>query len=291
MSVLSRWPLKSPDMPAILLALASAISYGIADFSGGLAARRAHVLRVVAISAPSSLFVELVLLPFLGGEWSRAAIAWGAVSGVASAAAFLLLYQSLAIGPMSVLSPVTAVVSALLPVLVGVGEGERLGVAAIAGAALATASVILVSVTAEPGSARVTRGALLLAVGAGAAIATQLIALHQSPTNSGVVPLLAGRMVSGSVVLVAYFCLRRTLDPTRPPVALAALAGAVDALANLFFLLSSHHGDLTTAALITALYPAVTVALARVLLDERLGRIQWVGLASAAGAVALLTIA
>jgi hypothetical protein len=84
---------------AILLALASAAAYSIADFAGGVATRRAHVLRVVAISAPISLLVELALLPLLGGRWSTAAIVWGAVSGVGSAAAFVLLYQSLAISP------------------------------------------------------------------------------------------------------------------------------------------------------------------------------------------------
>jgi drug/metabolite transporter (DMT)-like permease len=277
-------------MTAILLALASAAGYGIADFAGGIASRRAHVLRVVAISAPVSLLVELALLPLLGGRWSAAAIGWGAVSGVASAAAFVLLYQSLAIGPMSVLSPITAVVSALLPVLVGVMEGEHLGASGLGGAALAMAAITLVSTTRRPGTVRVGRGALLLAVGAGAAIALQLIALHQSPTGSGVTPLLAGRMVSGGVVLVAFLTFRRTVGPTRPPVALAALAGSVDALANLFFLFASHQGSLATVALITALYPAGTVALARLLLGERLGRAQWIGLASAAGAVALLSL-
>ncbi|MFL6040852.1 MAG: EamA family transporter [Gaiellales bacterium] len=275
---------------AILLALASAAAYSIADFAGGVATRRAHVLRVVAISAPISLLVELALLPLLGGRWSTAAIVWGAVSGVGSAAAFVLLYQSLAIGPMSVVSPVTAVVSAFLPVLVGVLQGERLGVTALIGAGLATAAIVLVSTTSEPGAALVSRGALLLALGAGAAIALQLIALHQSPTGSGVTPLLAGRVVSGGVVLAAFLTFRRAIDPTRPRVALAALAGGVDALANLFFLFASHRGSLAIVALITALYPAGTVALARLLLDERLGRAQWIGLASAAVAVALLTV-
>lgn len=275
---------------AILLALASAAAYSIADFAGGVATRRAHVLRVVAISGPISLLVELALLPLLGGRWSTAAIVWGAVSGVGSAAAFVLLYQSLAIGPMSVVSPVTAVVSAFLPVLVGVLQGERLGVTALVGAGLATAAIFLVSTTSEPGAALVSRGALLLALGAGAAIALQLIALHQSPTGSGVTPLLAGRVVSGGVVLAAFLTFRRAIDPTRPRVALAALAGGVDALANLFFLFASHRGSLAIVALITALYPAGTVALARLLLDERLGRAQWIGLASAAVAVALLTV-
>src|SRR5512139_3461246 len=102
-------------MTALLLALACSIAYGSADFLGGVAARGAHVLRVVLIAAPISLVVELLLLPAAGADFSSAAVAWGAASGVASAATFALLYRTLAIGPMSVLSPVTALVSATLP--------------------------------------------------------------------------------------------------------------------------------------------------------------------------------
>lgn len=276
-------------MIAVLLALASAVAYSVADFSGGLASRQAHVLRVVAISAPVSLLVEVMLLPILGGDWSSGTLLWGAVSGVASAAAFILLYQSLAIGPMSVLSPITALVSAALPVAVGLIEGERLGPAAIVGAALAATAIILVSLTHAEGTAKVTGIGLLLAIGAGSAIALQLIALDQSPAGSGVAPLLVGRLISGGVVLTAFLALRSRIDPTRPPIATAVLAGGVDALANMFFLVATRHGDLTTAALITALYPAGTIVLARLILHERLGRIQWTGLAAAAGAVILLT--
>src|SRR3954451_14874206 len=104
---------------ALFLALASSLAYGAADFLGGLAARGAHVLRVVVIAAPASLLVELLLWPVVGATFASGAVRWGAASGVASAAACALLYRTLAIGPMIVLSPVTALVSAALPVTVG----------------------------------------------------------------------------------------------------------------------------------------------------------------------------
>ena len=132
-------------MDALLLAVASSLIYGCADFAGGLASRGAHVLRVIAIAAPASFAIELVLLPALGAKWSAGALAWGAVSGVASALGFALLYRTLALGPMSVLSPVTAVVSAVIPVVVGFAEGERPGQAALFGIPLALAAVVLVS--------------------------------------------------------------------------------------------------------------------------------------------------
>jgi integrase len=120
-------------MVAILLALASSLGYGGADFAGGLASRDAHVFRVVAAAAPAGLVVNLLLLPVLGADWSTSAVAWGAGSGLASAAAFTLLYQTLALGPMSILSPLTAVISAVIPVGVGLLEGERLGTTAALG--------------------------------------------------------------------------------------------------------------------------------------------------------------
>jgi drug/metabolite transporter (DMT)-like permease len=128
-----------------MLAAAASLGYGVADFVGGLATRQDSVWRVLVLTAPVSLVVELALLPLVSGRWSAAAVAWGAAAGLASAAAFALLYQSLALGPMGVLSPITAVVSAVLPAGFGIIEGERLDVAGIAGIVLAIAAVIAVS--------------------------------------------------------------------------------------------------------------------------------------------------
>src|SRR4051795_4349814 len=217
---------------ALLLALASSLSYGAADFLGGFAARGAQVLRVVVIAAPASLLVELLLWPLVGAHFAAGAVAWGAASGLASAAAFALLYRTLAIGPMSVLSPVTALVSAALPVSVGLLQGERVGGIAFCGVALALVAVVVVSGGIDARAARPTRSALLLAVGAGAAIALQLVCLDQAPDDSGVAPLIIGRAVSSAVVLGAAFTLRARLGSARPNVRVSAAAGALDSLAN-----------------------------------------------------------
>ena len=251
---------------ALLLALASSLAYGAADFLGGVAARGAHVLRVVVIAAPASLLVELLLWPVIGARFPAGAVAWGAASGVASAAAFALLYQSLAIGPMSVLSPVTALVSAALPVTVGLLSGERLSGLAVVGTTLALAAVVIVSGGTGTHGVRPSRAALALAFGAGAAIALQLICLDQAPSDSGVAPLLVGRAVSSAVVLGAAFTLRAHLGDASPNLAASAGAGVLDSLANFAFLLAVRTGDLAVIAVITALYPAGTVLLARALL-------------------------
>ncbi|MFE7394133.1 EamA family transporter [Streptomyces sp. NPDC057582] len=277
-------------MIALLLALGSSLAYGCADFLGGLGARKAHVLRTVMIAAPASLAVELLLWPFLGASFSTGALCWGAASGVASAAAFALLYRTLAIGPMNVLSPVTALVSAALPVGVGLLQGEHLAAAGLVGLPLALVAVVLVSAGHGTGSARPSRTALLLAFGAGAAIALQLIFLHQAPSDSGVAPLIVGRAVSSAVTLAAAGLMHRKLGSVRPAYAMSAAAGVLDSLANLLFLLAARSGDLTVVAVITALYPAGTVLLARGVLSERVHRGQLVGLGTAAAAVGLLAL-
>ncbi|MFE0629216.1 EamA family transporter [Streptomyces sp. NPDC058864] len=277
-------------MIALLLALGSSLAYGCADFLGGLGARRAHVLRTVMVAAPASLAVELLLWPFLDASFSRAAVAWGAASGVASAAAFALLYRTLAIGPMNVLSPVTALVSAVLPVGVGLLQGERLGPAGLVGLPLALVAVVLVSAGHGAGAVRPSRTALLLAFGAGGAIALQLVFLHQAPSDSGIAPLIVGRAVTSAVTLAAAGALFRTLGSERPAYGVPATAGVLDSLANLLFLLAARSGDLAVVAVITALYPAGTVLLARGVLDERIHRGQIIGMGTAAAAVGLLAL-
>ncbi|CAH9420321.1 Permease of the drug/metabolite transporter (DMT) superfamily [Streptomyces globisporus] len=277
-------------MFALLLALGSSLAYGCADFLGGLGARKAHVLRTVMIAAPASLALELLLWPVLGASFAPATIAWGAASGVASAAAFALLYKTLAIGPMNVLSPITALVSAMLPVGVGLVQGEHLGPAGLLGLPLALAAVVLVSAGHGAKAARPSRTALLLAFGAGAAIALQLVFLHQAPSDSWVGPLIVGRTVSSAVTLAAAGLMFRRLGAEKPAYGISAAAGVLDSVANLLFLLAARSGDLAVVAVITALYPAGTVLLARGVLAERIYRGQLIGLGTAAVAVSLLAL-
>jgi drug/metabolite transporter (DMT)-like permease len=275
---------------ALFLALASSLAYGAADFLGGVAARGAHVLRVVIIAAPASLLIELLLWPVVGASFTTAAVTWGAASGVASAASFALLYRTLAIGPMSVLSPITALVSAALPVAVGLIEGETLSALAVGGMLLAFAAIVVVSGGTDIHGLRPSGTALVLAFGAGAAIAVQLVCLDQAPDDSGIAPLLVGRAVSSAVVLGAAFALLSRLGDTQPSIGASAAAGALDSLANFAFLLAVRDGDLAIVAVITALYPAATVVLARAFLAERIGTVQIAGLGLAAVAVSLLAL-
>jgi drug/metabolite transporter (DMT)-like permease len=277
-------------MLGILLAVASAVGYGAADFAGGLASRRIHVLRVVSAAAPAGLMATVLLLPIGGATWSTDAIIWGGLSGVASACAYGLLYRTLAIGPMSLLSPISAVVSAIIPVAVGVAEGERLGIGGVVGLAASLVAIALLGGP-NPSHDRPRPSTFLLAVASGAAIAGQLVFLHQAPQGSGLAPLAAGAVVSSACLVGAAVVRRNHLGSPGPGMRIGALSGVLSAGANLAFLLAVRSTDLAIVALITAMYPAITLLLARLMLGERVHRLQAVGLAVAALALAALTIA
>lgn len=278
-------------MLALVLALASSAAYGCADFSGGLAAKSSKVLSVVAVAAPASLVVELMLIPFAGAEFSSGALAWGAASGVASAAAFVLLYRTLAVGPMSLLSPVTAVISAIVPVAVAFGLGEPLAAISVAGMAMGCLAIVLLTASGDLGETRASPGAVALAIGAGAAIGIQLVCLSQAPDSSGVGPLVVGRSVASGLVISAGFVAFRGQFALPASPRLAIAAGVLDSLANFSFLLASREGSLAVVAVITAMYPASTLILARLVLEERITRAQMQGFAAALIAVALLAAA
>jgi drug/metabolite transporter (DMT)-like permease len=287
-------------MPAAVLGLLSAVVYGSADFFGGVAARRIGPVRTTAVGAVSGLLLLLFSLPIAGGVWSPAALGWGALSGVVGAVAVGLLYACLAIGPMSILSPLTAVVSALVPMTWGLLGGDRFGVVGYVALGLALIAVVLVGFVPEKNAVRPSARALLMAVAAGTMIGVFLILLDQTPSDSGVVPLLANRAVNGAVMwaLVVVLVLRSRrraevdarvrLEPRGTVI--AAAGGALDASANLLILLGLRLGDLTTMSVLVALYPAGTILLAAIVLRERVAPVQWVGLVLAVGAAALLAV-
>jgi drug/metabolite transporter (DMT)-like permease len=301
-----------------VLGLLAAASYGSADFLGGLAARRIAPLRVTAIAAASGLVLLALLLLVVPGTASTAAVGWGLLSGVAGAVALALLYACLALGPMSILSPLTAVVSAIVPVGVGLAQGSRLGGAGWAGIALALVAVVLVGFVPDPAAPRPSARGLLMALGAGAGIGLVLVFLDRTPDGSGLVPLVANRAtnlaLTGGAVLVLLLVARVRargrararqqgeggaapvvedaphLLPLRRALWLAVACGLADSGANVLILVGLRVGDLTVMSVLTALYSAATVVLAAVVLRERLTRSQVGGLVLALGAAVLLAL-
>ena len=276
----------------VLLALASALVYGTADFCGGLASRRASAQAVVAASQAVGLVLLLVLLPWFGGAASAADYAWAAGAGAAGALGLVLFYRALATGVMSVVAPVTALCAAAVPVVAGLALGDRLGVPAALGILLALVAVLLVS--AEEGLASLRRvrstglGAPLLA---GVGFGLFFVLLSRTSPESGLTPLLASRGTAALLLVLLALVRRTSLRVPRPALPPVVLGGALDVLANAFYLVATQQpGQLAVVGVLASLYPVSTVVLAQVVLRERLGPAQAVGLGAAALAVVLITV-
>ena len=280
---------------AALLALISALCYGVSDFSGGLAARRVAATAVVLVSNAFSLLLAVLAVALLPGSvYSATDMAWGVAAGAVGLLGVVLLYRGLAIGPMSVVAPLTAVLSAMVPVVVGVVRGERPGALAVIGIVLAVPAMFLIG--REPksrGGARLRRGALISALCAGVSFGGFYVLLAQTGSNGGAWPLVGQRASSVLILLVftAVAALRRPAAlPRGAALRLSLVAGITDFAANLAYVLATHRGLLALVAVISSLYPATTLLLARGVLKERVARQQGAGLVLAGAAVALIAL-
>ena len=290
-------------MLIVLIGLASALVFGAADFLGGLAAKRMCAILTTAIGAATGLVILIAALPLLGGRLSTEAVVLGALSGVAGAIAIGLLYACLAIGPMSILSPLTAVVSAIVPLTAGLIRGEQLGTLGLIAIGLALVAVVLVGFVPEKGAVRPRLKGILMAIGAGAGIGAFLIIIDLTPDDSGLVPLVANRAVNaalmfGAVAVIALVARakRGTAEGVAPPtvwrtaLALAIGCGILDILANIGLLIGLRLGELSVLSVLIALYPAGTIILAAIVLRERIAPVQYAGLALALTASAMLAL-
>ena len=280
----------------VLLGLVVAITYGTGDFFGGLAARRVPVLWVVFLShALAAVLVVAIVGLDHNSHPTREDIVIGIVAGIVGMVSVALFYRGLAIGRMGMVAPITAVVSAIVPVAWGLTFGERPSALALVGVALAVGSVALISSEAgdsphEPVSR--SRTPLYLALGAGLGFGAFFVLYSNAGARSGMWPLLASRWTSASLLaLVFAFVPRARRDPpSRKALPLIAGAGLFDAAANGFFLAAARTGLLSIVGAVSSLYPASTVLLARGVLHERFHRAQIIGLTIAAVGVVLIAL-
>ncbi|ATL70026.1 DMT family transporter [Nocardia terpenica] len=287
-------------MTAIVLALIAALGYGVSDFVGGVASRRVAALRIVIVSYPLSVLLILLLVPLVRGHPDPAALGWGAAAGVASGLAVWWFYAALATGPMAVVSPLTAVLVAGIPVIIGLITGERANPAAYVGIVCALIAVVLVSkespddVTEEITGGRelrFDRRVALLTVGSGIAFGFAFVFLHSSAGSGGLWPLVSSRLAATVVVWVAALATGHFRAPTGKPLRLAVYVSVLDVIANVAMLYAFHGSMLSLVSVIGSLYPAATVLLAMVLLGERVGPLQQIGMVLALGSVALIATA
>lgn len=278
---------------AVILGLAVAVAYGTADFFGGFASRRSPLASVVVLSQTVGLVFIAVLVFFIDGTLEASKAGFAAAAGIVGGAGLTALYRGLAIGRMNVVAPVTAVGAAVLPVVWGLASGERPAVSALVGVAMAILAIVFVSrIPGDEAAAAGGTAALVLAVLAGVGFGIVFIILAETGDGTGLWPLLVMRITSVTLLGLGAVSTGRSLAPgSASGVRLIAVTGVLDVTANALFVFASQQGLISLVAVLSSLYPAVTVLLARFVLTERLGRMQTFGMAMAATGILLIATA
>ena len=270
-------------------AVIAAALFGSGDFLGGQASRRAPARLVTATAQLSGALLAIVAAVAVGADRVRAVdVAWGGAAGLAGGVALLCFYWSLSRGAMSLVAPLSAVLSALTPVVYGLLTGERPNVVVLIGIAAALVAIPAVSTAGTRDEQLPLRVAALAAL-AGLGFGAFAVCLKHTSDAAGLWPIVGARSVS-LVVLIAIVVATEPARSFVEPAArrTAVLAGLFDVAGNVAYLLAIHRGSLAAAGVLVGLYPATTVVLARVFLHERLQRAQLAGLLVAGVAIVLI---
>jgi uncharacterized membrane protein len=276
---------------SVFLALCAAAVYGGGDFFGGLASRRTGAATVVVLSQAAGMLVLAVALVTIPGRFYASDIGFGIGAGIAGAVGIGALYAALAVGRMGVVSPITAVVGASVPVVVGFALGQRPPALAVAGILLAFVAVALVSANAETRRISMREPGLALALLSGSGIGILYVCLSRGHADGGFALLAITRVTSLAIMILYTLVRRESLRPAPGGLTTILVAGALDMGANVLYVLAARHGLLAIVAVLTSLYPASTVFLARIVLHERLQSLQWFGVGCAGCGVALISFA
>ncbi|MEN9646832.1 MAG: hypothetical protein RL238_3501 [Actinomycetota bacterium] len=275
----------------VLLALCSAVVYGVGDYLGGRSSRVQPSVVVAATGQVVSFVLVGVAVLVMGTPVPDAATwGWSVLGGVVGALGIAGLYHGFAHGEVTVVAPVSAVVGAAVPVLVGVVTGERPGALAFAGIVIAVVAVALVSGALGTHHHTTPRPIVVLAVLVGVCFGLLFVALDRADADSGMWPLLIARIASVPMLLVLAGVRGLRLVRDRPTLSIAVVAGVFDMGANVLYLAAVRGGMLSVVSVVASLYPASTVALAFAIDKERVGRWQAVGMALAVPALVLVTL-
>lgn len=274
---------------AVLLSLIAALAYGLSDFVGGLASRRTSAWPVAFVGTAAALVGAIVLVLATDGAPTGPDLAWGAVAGIGTGLGGAFLYKGLAAGRMGVVAPISAVGAALLPVCVAVVTGERPALLVWLGIAAAVPGIWLVS--REPGGSGDLAAGIADGVIAGLGFGVLFAAMGQVPEEAGFAPLAVAQAAGLVCVAVTASAVGGRWLPHDSSQAWGAVAGVLSTAAVVAFLLATQTGLLAVASVLTSLYPAVTIALAAVVLRERIHLAQGLGLLLCGVAVGLVASA
>lgn len=278
-------------MTAVLLALGSAVAYGLSDFAGGVTAKRISPWTVALVAQLGGAGVVLLFCTLTDGSPTGGDLGWAVAAGVGNGFGTAFLYRGLSSGRMGVVAPVSAVGAVLVPVTVGLLTGERPSGLVWVGMVAALPGIWLVA--REPAAEDVSGAAptgpgTLDGVLAGVGFGSLFAALGQIPEEAGLVPLALNQLVAAVVIVVVAALLRAAWLPRERGALLALVPGVLGAVATGAFLLATQSGFLTVTSVLASLYPAFTVLLAATVLREHIHRAQAWGLVLCGVAVALV---
>ncbi len=273
---------------AIVLALLSALAYGISDFLGGIFSKKASPWQVAVVAQMSSTVFNVIAGLVIGGNPVAADWRWGAAAGVSAGIGAVFLYRGLAGARMGVVAPLSAVGCALVPVAVGLATGDRPSALAVIGIICAFPAMYLISRVVDEDPTH--RGGVVDGTLAGLGFGLLFVFIGQMSDDAGVMPLALAQAFAVLGVIAMAVTLRQSFVPRSREPWRAVVMGPLGALATGAFLYATHHGLLSIVSVIAALLPAGTVVLATVLLRERIHAWQGVGLAFAAAAVTLVAL-
>ncbi|WP_121257320.1 EamA family transporter [Nocardioides ferulae] len=271
---------------AVTLALLAALFYGTADFVAGIATNRVRPWISTFMVVLSGAFAASVGWAFSGGTVGATDLTWIVVAGVGLGLGSLVLYRGLATGRMGVVAPISGVGAALVPVLVGILVGERPDPLAWLGMLLALPAIWLVA--RPPASSSASSTGIVDGILAGVGFGVLFAGLGQMPESAGLLPVALTNFVAAVVVGLLALLVREPVLAWEPLVLVLVPCGLVGALGTGLFMVATRFGYLSVTGVITALYPAVTVLLAAVLLREKIHLAQLLGLSLCAGAVTLV---
>jgi drug/metabolite transporter (DMT)-like permease len=271
-----------------LLALASAILVGGADFLGGVTSRRAAAVRVAGAAQIYGVFMIVPVAFVVGSDRVTSGDAgWSIASGVAVGIGLMLFYAAMARGVISLIAPVAATVGASVPVAFSLARGERPGGVALLGIGLAVIAIALVSFV--PGEKINGVDGLGLAFAAGALFGLFFVCLSLTDPDAGLWPLALSRAAAAAVLIVLAVVLTRGIDPGRGTRRAVVAIAALEVCAAITLLLALQRGPVAIAAVLASLYPVTTTFLAAALLHERLRRTQLAGVVLALIAIVLIS--
>lgn len=273
-----------------MLALTAALLWGVTDFVGGAMSRRVSGFQVGVAELIASAVCIAPLAFWAGGDPTPADFGWGAAAGVLGGTATGFFYRGLAHGRMGVVAPVSAVGTALVPVVVGLATGERPSPLALAGVAIAFPGIWLLSSTAEQDCEPGAGTGLADASIAGGVYGLMFVCMDHIGHGAGLSPLVILEIATVPGMILAALMARESWLPRTGYPWRAAWLGPIVAIALAAFQIALRHGFLTIVAVIGALYPASTVLLAVALLRERVLARQGIGLVLAGVAVALVAV-